>query len=749
MIHTKDLGAKPALPKLLAQIQEDTLFTTNQCLENLFAVCDDLFYDLSNRASSNNEQTLYFESMREIRIKKQGVINAFQQALTNNFLHLIEGKQTELSQPNAGNNNTTNLSLVENDDLEIELAISSMATRTRKLYLSTLYELTLRLDHLFPQVEVTEKNNPLDPEHICHAFAYACKNQLEISIKPQIIIFKQFERYVLNQLGHCYSDANQLLINTGILPKIPRNLQRAAETPDNKQPKSGEKPPAQEQKPTYDESAYQFNLSELTNILSNVRTIDSAPTLSHYASYSNNPGPEMGAAELVHLLTKAQTMVDEAHNAQQPKNYLHPVVSQLLTQNHPEEPQSLKQLEDDIINLVAMFFEFILEDENISFAIRAQISRLQIPILKVAIRDNNFFNDSTHPARRLIDTIAEVGIALDENKPLKRDSVYQKIKSIIQTINNQYTFDESIFATLLDELTQVINKEQRKSALIEQRTSQAESGKSQIKLARAAARKILIKKLHNTALPDEVRDFLVNTWFNALIITYLKYGEESSEWVDASQTVDDLIWACQQHNDTKALKRISALVPDLLHRISNGLAMVSEHPDSQAIIIKEIEDILYQAEKNGIQQSDYHPISEQQIEALLPESEVESNGNQDKSVSAIEQQQEQFKALSYEFIQKAEQLAEGTWLKYEDSTSAKVYRCKLAAKLEATETYIFVNRFGFKALEKQRKEFAYDMQQNRVTPLDNSPLFTRVIGRVVKNLKQVINQPAAQEEPHP
>lgn len=728
------------LPKLLAQIQEDTLFTTNQCMENLFAVCDDLFYDLSNRASSNNEQTLYFESMREIRIKKQGVINVFQQSMAASFASLIHGRANNADSPQPESQTNPSLSLVENDDLEIELAITSMANRTRKLYLGTLYELTLRLDHLFPQIEVTEKNNPLDPEHICHAFARACKKQLEISIKPQIIIFKQFERYVLNQLGHCYSDANQLLINTGILPKIPRNLQRQA-SPEAPAKAAAEQAAAvaaqQAAEQGYAAPAYQFSLAELSSILSSVRAIGPTPALSFYNTYANNPGPAMGVAELVHMLTKTQPIVDNAHNDNGPKNYLHPIVSQLLAQKHPEQPQALKQSEDDIINLVAMFFEFILDDDNIAATIRAQISRLQIPILKVALKDSNFFNDGSHPARCLIDTIAGVGVSFDESKPLERDAVYQKIKKITQAINNQYTFDESIFATMLAELRQYLQKEQRKSAMVEQRTNEAEEGKSRIKVAKNAARKLLIKKLRQTALPDKIRDFLISSWLNALIITHLKFGEESSEWVEFGQTVDDLIWACQQHNDTKAQKRINALVPDLLARIADGLQIISEHPDSQSSKLKEIEEILYKAEKNEIQAADCSPISEDQAESILPESEESAAGAKS---SAIQRQKDRYEALTYDFIKKAEQLGTGTWLSYKDVDSGKLLRCKLTSKLASTDTYIFVNRFGFKALEKQRKEFAYDMQKGRVAVLENGPLFERVIGQVVSNLKQITTQ---------
>ncbi|MBR9805313.1 DUF1631 domain-containing protein, partial [bacterium] len=37
-------------------------------LDDMFASCDDLYFDLASRAESNTEQNVYFESMREVRV---------------------------------------------------------------------------------------------------------------------------------------------------------------------------------------------------------------------------------------------------------------------------------------------------------------------------------------------------------------------------------------------------------------------------------------------------------------------------------------------------------------------------------------------------------------------------------------------------------------------------------------------------------------------------------------------------------
>ena len=76
-------------PKLLEHIQNSAIESALRLLEQMFSATDDLFYDLSKRATSNNEQNLYFESMREIRIKKRGIASAFAHEVNSAFSALM------------------------------------------------------------------------------------------------------------------------------------------------------------------------------------------------------------------------------------------------------------------------------------------------------------------------------------------------------------------------------------------------------------------------------------------------------------------------------------------------------------------------------------------------------------------------------------------------------------------------------------------------------------------------------------
>ena len=92
------------------------------------------------------------------------------------------------------------------------------------------------------------------------------------------------------------------------------------------------------------------------------------------------------------------------------------------------------------------------------------------------------------------------------------------------------------------------------------------------------------------------------------------------------------------------------------------------------------------------------------------------------------------------FDLEADVMEVGTWLEYDDLRRGTTRRCKLSAKLLATETFIFVNRLGAKVFEKPRKAFAYDLQKGYARTLDATPFFDRTLERITSNLRQMIGE---------
>lgn len=762
-------------PRLVGHIQKQAVKSCEHLLAHLFSAADDLFYDLSKRASSNSEQNLYFEAMREIRIRREGIANGFLKSLSSQFSKLIQMHENPFDS-DFGEGETGSLSIVEGDILEVDLARSNMVSRARDLFKQELFELNARMDHLLLQCRVDEDNNPLDPKQLADVFIEVCQEKLEVNIKAKLILYKLFEKHVLKQLGHIYSDANQILMEAGILPKVPKDLNNKIvhggvdEEPQTTQHTQPNSPPplggqAMGASPQINASLapnsanieFRMGYDALSVLMAAARNMafSGAPTAGSHpavntganysggaagvntgyfgAVFSQNPGPVMPVPELTSLLTQTQPNYDQQlANSARPQNIVADVVQQLLAQRNPEQPQALEQSEEDIINLVAMFFDQISNDDSLPVAVQSLIFRLQIPILKVAIKDRSFFSNPEHPARKLINLITQAGTGFDESKPLEKDPLFKKITTAIQTINRQYKTDDRVFTEALMELESSLEREQRKSKIVEERTTQTETGKSRIRQARTAAQAVMYDKLKEEDLPDEIKNFLTTHWLQVMVITYLKNGLESSEWVSNEQTVSDLIWISKKHEDQRSIQRRDRLYPELMDRIEFGLEAAIDNPDIRAARVKILEDTLAAIRDESVATEVFSPLNEDQKSALGKGEDAPKSWQE---MTAVERQKARYEELSTQSFEQAKNMPEGSWFHYSDEQDQKELRCKLTSKIDA-DTYIFVNRFGMKVLEKSRKQFAYDLQFNRAKLIDTSPFFDRMMKKVVNRISE-------------
>jgi len=727
-------------PRLLEHMRDSASESATQLLGQMFSATDDLFYDLSKRATSNNEQNLYFDAMREIRIKKQGVISEFDHQFRECFSQLLTSQPSKKEAPAVEANA---LSIVESDKLEVDVALSGMASRTRETYKQDLYDLTMRLDHLLLQIHVDDDNNPLAPKQLAAAFVKACESKLDVSIKARLILFKLFEKHVLKQLGRMYTEANELLKEAGILPKVPRHLNRTGAPYEPEEPETAESSTAQsEQVQALPAINFQLDLNALSTLMASVRWHNPGAVSGEknqcntgpytYYLYASNPGPIMASPQLVTFLTRSQPVVDRQLSGKKPRNIIADLINQLLSKRDPELPQALEQPDEDIINLIAMFFDNVLSDHDLPLALQSLICRLQIPILKIALRDNSFLTDIGHPARKLINLITEAGLSFDETKPLERDPLYRKIEDGVQTINRLYKADGSIFEEFLEELQSEINKEMRKSELIEKRTTQSEAGKTKIRNARTAAQNALYLKMRNAQLPEVVGNFLTNTWLQVLIITHLNSGKDSSKWVEVESLVSDIIWLCQPHTDQRSLSRKKRLQPEVLHRIERGLAAAIDNPETRAAKVTALSEVLLSMEEPDTPHVAFADLSDEQKNALGKNNPEKKTWEE---MTALERQQSRYEQLSNDYYSLAKNISEGVWLEYQEESSNRLVRCKLSSKLDA-DNYLFVNRLGFKVLEKSRRQLAYDLQFNKARIIDDRPLFERLMDKVVTHLKQ-------------
>ena len=314
--------------------------------------------------------------------------------------------------------------------------------------------------------------------------------------------------------------------------------------------------------------------SQLQSLLANVRQ----QTGTGFAAPTNGNVHFVADNELMSMLSTLQEQIpqqildDKTPTAINIRDALGSLLEQ--KNNTSGESSSLNQMDEDLINLVSMLFEFILEDYNLSAPIQVLISRLQIPILKVVIKDKSFFAKNSHPARKLLNALAKAGIGWNDASEKQRDKLYEQIHSIVHTVLDEFNGDVEIFNTLYEQFSSFIEKEEHKAKIVEQRTKESEEGRIKSNKAQQTVEEIIKTKLASLSIPVSAKETIQNGWSRVMFLAYLKDDREH-RWQQTTDTLEQLIWCLMPHSDEQSRQRWVRTVPGLLKEVKAGLQEVS------------------------------------------------------------------------------------------------------------------------------------------------------------------------------
>jgi hypothetical protein len=728
---TADMAAQSPLarlPVVLLQVRDKAAQQLKEALQALFDNADDTLFEMADRAKSNSEQNLFFEAMRDLRLKRKSIERTFLDKFYEAVLRL---GHYQVSDPllTPAPVPFDKLALVANDDLERTVAVDAMVARVMSRDSIALGQLTTRFNALIPQ-PVTDQTNPMGPAQLCEFFLQAGRS-LGMEIKVKLIILKLFEKYVLADVDHLYSEANRLLIATGILPELKALPSRRASdrAPEKKRTVSIADPELIQAADKLDKSVQEV-FCALQALVSELRG-NLAPR--HDAGAEARP---ISSNDLLRLLSHLQQFVP--HADMRDDFDLRNQLEQLLTRVSVKSGKFrvVGAGDEDVINLIAMLFEFILDDRNLPHSLRALIGRLQIPMLKVAVLDKSFFSRGSHPARRLLNEIASAALGWGGRDDYQRDTLYVRVEQIVQRLLNDFVDDPAIFSELLVDFLAFTSDERRRSELLEQRTRDAEEGRARAELARQRVQLELNQRLLGKTLPEVVVRLLQEAWSKVLLLTCLKHGEESPEWQAGLAAMDDLVWSVELHEEPEARQRLLELVPGLLKALRDGLTSAAFDPFATSDFFSQLEVLHVQAFQHfaRIQEVDGGALTAEQdptpaMMAVVEEIVLIAPGEQLFNEPALSLPADD------EGLLKVDQLRLGSWVEMQEDEDHKL-RCKLAAIVEPGGRYIFVNRTGMKVMEKTRMGLAVEFRRGSIRVLDDTLLFDRALESVIGSLSK-------------
>lgn len=767
--------------QILGRCRNLTAVHVERCLKDMLDNTDDALFKLAEQADDNRSQGEYFDAMREVRRKRSTMESEYPMQLSRVFDAFLRGGPAAAASRPVGD---LELSLVENDELEENLALEGMISKAARVNENELYVLTRRLAVALDRPRLAEDAHPLAPVALCEAFRSAMK-VLDVDLQVRLIIYKLFDKYVVSQLAPLYQEVNHHLAERGILPELRSRTAHPVNPGARRGAGTGAASTMQGEYGADAEDAGEG--SELLGLLQQLAGQGGSPlppgvTLVDRSlltgALGRMPLPAPASGRGVYSGAELKDVVLAAVNGGDPTGV------------------ALNRMDETAIDIVAMLFDFIFEDPALPAPIKELIGRLQIPVLRVAIADRSFFSRRKHPARRLLNELARAGIGWTEAEE-REDGLRTRIESLVERLVEGFEGDAAIFEQELAAFQEWVQDQAERAAQREEHSALAAQGREHLRVAKAVAEEAINRVVEDQPLPHAVADLLRTTWKDLLVLIYLKDGQHGKLWQKALNVASLLVWSLLPKVTRAEREQLTEMLPSLLRALQEGMNRMScSEEDQQAILAVLAEEharLVRDPEMDldvhtGAAQETAAPGSERADaagpepeggEAIATSPEATGHGIPERArlaeeaaspdplageagavdpedsrsfmarkVAEINQliSDGRFRVYDEEVIDdvadvmdddlyliQARELEEGTWLELQEPDGDPM-RAKLSWKSLISGKYFFVNRQGLKVRELTVPALAAEFRQGRARIIEDVPVFDRAISTLMASL---------------
>lgn len=601
------------------------------------------------------------------------------------------------------------LSIIDKEEFEDWLLARVLIMKCEADYQSQLLPLKLRLD----AISIGDKRHHqsvFGPALLVNAFQ-AGIHSLQVDGRTEKQIFRQFELTVMSKLDGLYQALNDILIKENILPKLDIKqglLFKSVHPPQQRKQEKHERNNAQEEKLSVpasnspaDSTSFQPGVesSRLYSLPPFSADMDRAGTegqasVGQSGFSQNHAHAQRALTNISHLLKRLrpEASVQAAPENQKPA-YSADEFDQGLAGLQADNRGSiaiestpslmervrerLKLTADKVINdqhktaidVVDRFFLSMRDNQRISDEAKQYLLRLDVPILKVLLKDEDFFENRQSSVRAVINRIAQLGAKGLKLHPASK----AKIDELVNQIVTQFDQDTAVFDQALKELDKLLERQNHIYVKNVERVAAAAEGAFKVEEANIAVTDAINQRIADKFVPSAVITLLNEGWKEYLQLTHIKHGEDSTAWQEALSVLDRLI----AFGDDP---RIPIDIKVLLPKIQDGLKLVSGNNEASVNVRDALKAFILNAPKG------MH-LSEQAQKLNLQETEEDLlKRNITKSQSLKD------------WILKVKAIPMGSWFQFVRQDEQPSY-IRLVWVAKGYSKFVFVNHQGMRVIE--------------------------------------------------
>lgn len=500
------------------------------------------------------------------------------------------------------------LTLIDDDTVNRQIEVDRLLLRMREADDEDLSRLNIMIAQLHGDHDVKERENPFRPYLIAHSLHQVL---LEMVVDEAVvkILFEHLSNALANHLSEYYAAIRAVFESSGVQarllarpgrmvrhqryvggsplepenqllpgPRVQPGFQRIIDIlPQASRGESSDVPEAVSGTPHKSLELLEFVRGifnqtkhlDFQGVADSERGAASSQSAADAAPAGNLLTP--ASIELISKLSQFQQQAARTQAPEQGGGQSGPDQFELFSFGEQVDADKTSKLERITIDVVAMLFEFILEDEQIPVGLRAQIGRLQIPFLKAAMLEPALLQHAEHPARKLLNRMSSVAVGLDPDTPIGR-FLADEMTRIVKRILSEFDGDAGLFSTCLAELELSLASTLRHAdadmARSVQAVEDAEQGSEQLANTVLSLRRLLSP----LKLEKRVSEFICQVW--ARVLCRESLANESPGTSRFRKMLPELVWSVREKQNADERSALIRLLPELVKCLKDGISMI-------------------------------------------------------------------------------------------------------------------------------------------------------------------------------
>lgn len=763
---TQALSLPPRVRKILGVFFGRVSLDLSERIGHMLTESELQLFKLAERARSNEKQAEQFANLHGLRKSRADLLPMFLAGLEGEFAALRLPRAAPAKDAHERIEYQT-MTLVEDAEMDQDIVLREIARRHDARARTPLYLMGQRFGVLAGSPAFEAGQLPVGPQTLCKVLRASVAAAFKIDLDSQLLLYKAFDQKALADYVGWMEILNNLLAQQGVLPGLVFAPQRARSDEGSRRPSSsGPRPAEGASRPmtewyghsspsawsAFGEAAMASapEAAQAVAGIGNAASEESGSDASSFATLqqllqgrrvamspavpAQGPAPKgatgqagagrpgaaasaagTGAAGTLlpthDVLSTLRSLQAEPAAAKpgQPRRTMQDVqkamLAQVREQHGPEA--ALVQQDADTFELLGLLYNEIEREVQRDAPAVDLLVRLQVPVAQAALHDREFFLRPQHPARELLNSVAESGAAwLGEGDT--DPQLLQKLHHAVDRVVTDYNGDDEVFESVNNDVQAHFRAMARKAEVTERRHVEAARGKDRLEIAKHRAAETIDDALQGHVPPKFVQALLNQAWADVLTLTQLRNGQDSEEWREQVELTRRI--AVVTNADTGAgAADVPLADAELTPRIESALMQVGYHADEAAAIARRLSSA-----------EDDETTSRTELTARL-----KARARLGEQVEAPKKKQIERTPKEQECHDYLRTLPFGTWFEFIRNQQGDVNRQRLSWYSPVTDHALFVNQRGQRIGEHSMDSLA------RLMALDQVHVVTQDKGRLI------------------